>query len=96
MKEKIMEQQKRKFSKVGTVWEKKDGSGFFIKLGNENKKNDKYDIHVELVVKDKEGNILATQKDGFLTLSDPRQSQFANEGLSKVPGLKFEILVANQ
>lgn len=89
-------EQKAKMSKVGAVWEKKDGSGFFIKLGSENKKNPKYDLHVEIVVKDNEGNVVATQQDGFLTLVDPRKSEKANlEALSKVPGLAFEILVSN-
>jgi hypothetical protein len=97
-----MEQKKSKLSKIGTVWEKKDKSGFFIKLGNQNKKNSKYDLHVELLVKDSEGNVVSKQTDGFLTLVNPklqaqqRGDEKALASLEQVPGLKYEILAANE
>jgi len=88
-------EQKTKFTQVGQVWSTKaDPDKFFIKLGRQNKNNPKYDLTVELVVKDANGTVVATQTDGFLNLSDPRKSPFAKEeSLAKVPNLQFDILV---
>lgn len=89
-----MEQKaKSKMIKAGTVWEKKDQSGFFVRLGNESK-NPQYDFHVEITVKDGNGNVIAQQTDGLLSLQDPHTSPYANQdALAKVPNLRFEILV---
>lgn len=90
-------QTKRKFTKLGTVWSKKeDPDAFFVKLGNKGK-NTQYDLTVEITVKDSEGKVVAQQTDGFLTLSDPRKSPNANaEQLAKVPNLQFDILLAQE
>lgn len=42
-----------------------------IGLGNKSK-NSKYDLHVEVVVKDSQGKVVSKQTDGFLGLEDPR------------------------
>lgn len=92
-----MTNQKRKFTKLGTVWSKKeDPDSFFVKLGNKGK-NEQYDLTVEITVKDATGKVVAQQTDGFLTLSDPRKSPMANqEQLAKVPNLQFDILLAQE
>ena len=92
-----MEQKKRKFTKIGTVWNKKDDKdSFFVRLGNEGTKPE-YNYSVEITVKDGNGKIVASQKDGTLTLSDPRKSPFAKpEALAKVPNLQFDVLVATE
>lgn len=44
-----------------------------IGLGKKNKPEySKYDVSVELVVKDGSGKVIARQKDGFINLIDPR------------------------
>jgi len=88
---------KRKFTKVGQVWAKKDDpEAFFVKLGQKGKNAD-YDLTVEITVKNAAGEIVAQQTDGFLNLSDPRKSPFADEAsLSKVPGLRFDILLPQE
>jgi hypothetical protein len=42
-------------------------------LGNRNKNKPEYDYKLELVVKDGNGKVVATQSDGFLDLVDPRK-----------------------
>lgn len=97
-----MSQPKRKFNKIGAIWEKKDHSGLFIKLGTQNKNKPEYDISVEVVVRDANGEVIHKQTDGFLTVVDPRKQaeergdERALAGLDKVPGLQFEILAANE
>jgi hypothetical protein len=85
---------KRKFTKIGQVWaNKEDPDKFYIRLG-EKGRNEKYNTTVELVIKDASGNVIGTQTDGFLTLSDPRNSKFADSAsLDKVPNLKFDVLL---
>ena len=92
-------QQKRKLTRIGQVWESKDSTKenpkYFLKLGNNGNKDPKYDLTVEVTVKNAAGEVVAKTTDGFLTLSDPRKSPFANEAaLAKVPNLAFEVLVA--
>ena len=94
-------------SKIGAVWQKKDNSGgYFIRLGQENKKKPQYDLTVELTVKDSSGKVVAskssTDADGlFLTLIDPharaeeKNDEKALQALSKVPHLRYEVLVGN-
>lgn len=43
-----------------------------LALGRKGNKDPKYDYSVELVVRDFEGNVVATQTDGFVNLVDPR------------------------
>ncbi len=43
-----------------------------LALGNKGNKDKKYDVHVELTVKDGDGNVLHRQNDGFISLVDPR------------------------
>jgi hypothetical protein len=82
-------------NKIGTVWSKKeDPDKFFIKLGNTGK-NEQYNLTVELVVKNHQGEVVAKQTDGFLQLLDPRKAPLANqEALSKVPNLQFDVVLA--
>lgn len=85
-----------KMSQIGSVWTKKDGTGHFIKLGNQNK-NEKYNLTVELTVRDSSGKVVSQITDGFLTLIDPREKQGANlDALAKVPNLRYEVLVSNE
>lgn len=90
-------QAKRKFTKIGTVWNKKDdANSFFIRLNNEGTKPE-YNFTVELTVKDGNGKVVAQQTGGTLTLSDPRKSPFAKpEQLAKVPNLQFDVLIPNK
>ena len=84
-------------TKIGNVWSsKKDPNKFSIKLGQESD-NAKYNFSVEVIVKDGNGNVVAQQKDGFLTLKDPRQGDFlSEEKKAKVPAtLQFDILIPN-
>lgn len=86
------QEQKKKQIKFGSVWESKENKdNFYIRLGNKSD-NPKYDYHVTLTVKDGDGNVVAEQTDGFVSLFDPRKSQYANqEALAKVPKLQFEL-----
>lgn len=86
---------KRKLTKIGTVWSKKeDPDKFFIKLGEQGK-NEQYNLTVELVVKNAKGEVVGKQTDGFLQLLDPRKSPIANQdALSKVPNLQFDVVFA--
>lgn len=66
------------------VKEKEDGSiSRFLALGKKNKdaKYSRYDLSVEIVVKDASGKVVARQTDGFVGLSDPRTQ--ADELLAK-------------
>lgn len=57
------------------VKQNKDGTvNTFIALGRKNKdvKYSKYDISVEVTVRDNTGKVISSQKDGFINLSDPR------------------------
>jgi|GEM_PF-4393848 hypothetical protein len=96
------QQTKSKLNKIGAVWRKKDDSGFYIRLGNESKTKPEYNLSVEVIVRNAQGEVVAKQTDGFLTLLDPREQaeKFNNtkalEGLAKVPGLHFEIFAASE
>lgn len=84
-------------SKIGAVWaSKKDPNKFSIKLGQESD-NAKYNLSVEVIVKDGSGKVVAQQKDGFLTLKDPRQGTFlSDEQKAKIPAtLQFDLLIPN-
>ena len=84
-------------TKIGGVWSKKDNpDSFSIKLGLDGNKDPKYDLHVELIVKNNAGEVVARQTDGWLTLKDPRQSPFLKEGQAeRIPNtLQFDVLVS--
>lgn len=81
--------------KIGGVWSKnKDANSFSIKLGQDGNKDPKYDLTVELVVKNSLGEVVAHQTDGWLTLKDPRTSTFlSDEQKEKIPNtLQFDVL----
>lgn len=84
----------RKF-KVGTVQTKKDKSGVTVAVGNPQAKDKKYRTHVELTVRDDEGNLLATAKNGYLKVEDPRKREGATaEQLAKIPAfVKNELFL---
>lgn len=44
----------------------------YLGLGNDRNKNPDYNLSVELVVKDHTGKVVHTQKNGFVSLVDPR------------------------
>jgi hypothetical protein len=81
--------------KIGGVWSKnKDANSFSIKLGQDQNTDPKYNLTVELVVKNSAGEVVAHQTDGWLTLKDPRVSTFlTDEQKEKIPNtLQFDVL----
>ncbi len=90
---------KSKLSKIGSIWENKDKEGkFYIKLGNLNNSDSKYNLHVEIVVKDDKGNVVVSKNDGFLTLVDPRSRDGFQQAVDRNPALgklQFDILIAD-
>lgn len=65
---------------LGSIWKKKpediqtenDNKHRYVSLGNSRATNDKYNYSVEIIVRDSSGKVVASQKDGFLTIKDPR------------------------
>ena len=94
----------RKKNKNGTEYD-----AIYIGLGQKNPKSPQYNFSVELVVKDSKGNVVATQKDGFIELSDPRtkpdqlleigviseeQAEKMKDSASRMPEkVKYELLI---
>jgi hypothetical protein len=75
-----------KYIEIGNLIakEKEDGTtSVFLALGKKNRDSNysKYDLTVELVVKDATGKVVARQTDGFVSLNDPRKQ--ADELLAK-------------
>ncbi len=66
---------KFRYVRLGSVLKNKDGEGSYIALGNTKAKEDKYNFSVELTVKDAAGNVVATQKNGYVSVFDPRTSR---------------------
>ncbi len=87
-----------KLLRIASVWEKKDSTPdnpkFFMRLGQQNPKKPQYDLSVEITVKDKDGNVVTQMKDGFLTLSDPRKSQYASPNIPEK--LHFDVLIGTE
>jgi|ERR1035437_1609282 hypothetical protein len=89
--------------KIGGVWLKNenkkkkatDPDSFSIKLGQDQNTDPKYNLSVELVVKNSAGEVVAHQTDGWVTLKDPRFSDFlTDEQKAKIPKtLQFDVLV---
>lgn len=50
----------------------KEYTSVYLGLGTMGNKDPKYNTSVELVVKDNNGNVIHTQKNGFISLTDPR------------------------
>lgn len=88
----------KKYTKVGTVMSKKDNTGVFVALGNDRAKNKKYQFFVELVVKDADGNQVATTRNGILSVQDPRKRPgITEEQLSKIPdNVKHELVLVTE
>lgn len=88
------EQTKKKSAKIGKIWESKDKpENFYISLGEKSDKPE-YNYDVTITVKDGNGKVVAEQTNGFLSLFDPRKSQYANmDALAKVPNLQFELSI---
>lgn len=86
---------KKPLKKVGQIWtQKNDDNKVYLRLGQEGGKKPEYNFTVELTVKDAEGNVVARQTNGTLSLINPRQSPNANQdALSKVPNLVFDVLM---
>lgn len=80
--------------KVGVVQSKKSGDGVTIRLGNYSK-NEKYATTTEVIVRDHAGNILASVKEGYLQVVNPRQREgLTEEQAAKIPDyIKSELFV---
>ena len=79
----------------------------YLGLGSSKNRDPKYDLSVELVIRDHTGNVVHTQKNGFLTLVDLRtqpddllaaglidESRYdkMKEGLSRLPDrIKYSL-----
>lgn len=87
-----------KLTRIGQIWEAKDSTEenpkYYMKLGNDRNKDPKYNISVEVIVRDNEGNLLTQSKDAFLTIADPRRSQYSKGTEPK--NLLFEVLANSE
>lgn len=85
---------KKKTAKIGKIWASKDNpDNYYLSLGE---KSDKPEYHYDVTVTVKNGNgdVVAEQTNGFLSLFDPRKSAYANhDALAKVPNLQFELAI---
>lgn len=81
------------FHKIGTVNAKKDGSGFYIGMGNP--KGKKYAYSVELIIKDATGKVVHKVENPFVNIQDPRKRPgITEEQASKIPEfIKNELFV---
>lgn len=71
-----------KYIEIGTLQVK---NGTFLALGRKNKPGyDKYDLSIEIIVKNKEGKVVARQTDGFINLVDPRKQPEELLALGKI------------
>lgn len=87
-----------KLTRIGSVWQTKASTSedpkFFLRLGQQNPKKPQYDVSVEVIVKDANGVVIQTMKDGFLTLTDPRKSQYVSPNIPEK--LHFDVLIGNE
>lgn len=73
-----------KFHKIGTVNRKKDGSGFYIGMGNP--KGKKYAFSVELVIKNAAGEVVHKVENPMVMIQDPRKRPgITEEQAAKIP-----------
>jgi hypothetical protein len=84
-------------TRIGAIWETKQSTPeepkYFMKLGQSNPKKPQYDLTVEVTVKDKDGNVVSQNTNGFLTIADPRKSQFASPNIPEK--LQFDVLIGS-
>ena len=79
-------QEKRKAQKVGVVIKSDKNGKFYLILGSTTNKKAEYNFSVELVIKNSAGEVVHTQKDGLLSLLEPR-NQGAGNGK-----VRFDVL----
>lgn len=91
-----MSQKKYKYTKVGAVL--RGDNGPYIVLGNSKATNPKYNYTVELVVKDSEGNVVSSLKNGILSTLDPRKRPGITEAEAEKISSKLisEVFVAEK
>jgi hypothetical protein len=63
---------KKNYVKVGEIRKSKAGKEY-LQLGSENPKNPKYNLEVQVMIKDAEGNKVALVKNPSLFFSNPRR-----------------------
>lgn len=69
-----MEQRKNKYTRIGQVLKSKDKPGqSYIVLGNKKNKDPKYNLSVEITVRNDAGEVIAKQTDGFVSVFEPRE-----------------------
>ena len=87
-----------KLTRIGSVWETKastpENPKYFLKMGQSNPAKPQYDITVEVTVKNAKGEVLSQSKDGYITLMDPRKSQYASPNLPEK--LLFDVLIGSE
>lgn len=88
-----MEQGKKKYTKVGAVLKGQKGS--FVVLGNTKSRNEKYNYNVEIRVTDNSGNVITEQKNGILSVFDPRKRPgISEEDSARIPeSVLYELFV---
>jgi hypothetical protein len=88
-----MEKQSKPRQRLGKVL--KGEYGPFIALGRNDSGDEKYHYDVEITVKDKAGNVLVKQVNGFIGMYNPRKSDFlTEEQKAKLPeNLQFELSI---
>ena len=75
----MADNKKSTFTKVGAVLKKQGKPGVFVVLGNANAKKEEYRTEVEITVKDSKGKTIASSRNGFLTVLDPRKRKGITE-----------------
>lgn len=90
-----MEQTKKKWVKVGALL--KGQYGDYIRLGQNNSKNPKYNYDVKIMVKNSEGTKVLDVLNGSVKLSDPRKFKNQDGSERNIPeSLRFELLVEDK
>lgn len=86
---------KKKYTKVGAVLKGTKGDNTFIVLGNTKSRNEKYNYNVEVRVTDNQGNVITQQKNGILSVFDPRKRPgLSEEDAKKIPdSVLFELFI---
>lgn len=81
-----MNNNKKKYIKVGTVMKKKDGTSNFLALGQSNPKNPKYNFTVEITIKDATGAVVGQTTNGILSIQNPRKRPgISEEQAARIP-----------
>lgn len=80
-----MADQKAKWVKFGKVIKKQKG-GVCVKLGDPDNKNSDFAYNIEIKVTDAKGKVVASTKNCFLNVMDPRKRPgITEEQISKIP-----------